>query len=276
MIGFILNYIGNRFNEILTNNKSSIALIGYVGSLSPTKISSDIDLFCFLNEKHTDALNSFSKHKELITTIRIIQNELFIKKINLSVFTEFRLEEYFRYLSYKKDCYDNYLLHLKVYPSPESVINWQQRTIAYNYFENVSKIIYKSVDETRIIAFLKNNIPKPIITEKIEFLRMLVYELNEYLLLGNLPSKLVNIELKNKSLYISSYLNDCLFEYKDSLIKIANIPKKKKIIILKEKIEKIKDILNSSTNNLNINTLNNIFDSLFLIVEEAYIELTRI
>ncbi len=210
----VIKYIDKRIREILISNNSKIALIGYVGSLSPKKISGDIDIFCFLNENEpNNASDSISKHKELNLSFSLIQNELFDKNVNLSVFTEFRLEEHSRYLAKKKMSSPDYLLHLKVYPTINSVLDWQQKAIAYNYFNSISKIIYSSVDHTKMIEHLRLKIPKPTISEKIDFLRMLVYEMNDYLFLGNLPSSFVELEMKNKSIYISNYLSVFISEY---------------------------------------------------------------
>ena len=97
--------------------------------------SGDIDIFSFLNDFDDTNNSLFQKHSELISSLKLIQEELLEKDIRLTVFTEFRLEEFSRYLSKKgRQIQKMSLLHLKVYPSPTSVKEWQQKVITYSYF----------------------------------------------------------------------------------------------------------------------------------------------
>lgn len=269
----IIGYISERLNTLLTEKKSNIAIIGFVGSLSPKSDSGDIDIFSFLSDS-IDITNDnlLKKHRELISSIKIIQDELKQKSVALNVFTEFRLEEFSRFTAIKYDEYKNFLLHLKVYPNPPSILDWQQRAITYNYFSNISRIVYKTINEANLLNYLKESIPKPKLHEKVDFLRMLIYEMTEYIELGNLPKELKYFEIKNKLNYISDYLINYLFEYEENRLKGTNINEKRKILTYRKKINEIK----ANINLLNENNISDILDQYFEVIEKIHLEIIKL
>jgi len=266
----VIKYISERLFYLLTEMNSKIAIVGFVGSLSPKTDSGDIDIFSFLSDSDKIGESYLQRHKELISSIKIIQNELKEKKINLSVFTEFRLEEFSRFNSKQDNKYKDVLLHLKVYPTPSSVLEWQQKAITFSYFSNISRVIYRTTSEASLFEYLKKNIPQPNLNEKVDFLRMLIYEMAEYIELGNLPKDLKNLELKNKLTYVSDYLINYLFEYEEIRLKETSIADKRKILSFRKKITELKSKVNTS--NIDDNAV--LLDQYFNIIEEIYFEIS--
>lgn len=197
----IIKIIEHTFNEI----KPDIMMAGLVGSGQSTKIHGDFDIFIVLGETE-DARKNFARHKQVLQIFDRIRYKLNEENISISVFTEFRMEEFSRYLL-KNTKQNQCLFHLKIYPTLESISYWQANSVAKGYFSNIKQVFYEHDNFGEKLANYVNGFPVPDSKKRYEFLRSLAYETYEYLILSNLPTDYLLIEGLNKLYYIVKYVS---------------------------------------------------------------------
>jgi hypothetical protein len=201
--------------KVFQENNPNIFVAGTVGSNHLTEIHGDIDVFVILCEHPEPPEELAFKHKEIIRIFRSVTRELKRKSITASVFTEFRMEEFSRYVCKMRMSENSTLIHLKVYPTPLSIKYWQVNPVAKGYFENVVTVFYEREGAQKKLRNMVDRFPDPSLTMRIEFLRSLAYETLECLMLSDLPSEFLVYEGFNKLFYIVKYVSIELLNQKE-------------------------------------------------------------
>lgn len=194
-----IKIIEKAFQEM----KPDLLIAGIVGSAYLTDIHGDIDVFVILSESQESQEKMMLKHKETVQVFDVVKRKLRDNNIAVSIFTEFRMEEFSRYLRKSKEDEDFVLIHLKIYPTPNSIEYWQTNAVAKGYFSNIVSVLYEKNNAYKKLRSSVDQFPDPSAKTRIEFLRALSYETYEYLRLSDLPPNLLLYEGFNKFSFIS-------------------------------------------------------------------------
>jgi hypothetical protein len=203
----VSNKVIEAIEKMFQKYKPDVFIAGIVGSVYPIDIHGDIDVFVILGEQQKTQTEVISKHKEVIGIFNNVLKELERENIAASIFTEFRMEEFSRYLCKVKRNEKLALIHLKIYPTPFSIEHWQTNPVAKGYFSNIVNVFYAKEGAHEKLNDLISRLPDPPDVMRLEFLRSLSFETYEYLMLSNLPSEFLVYEGFNKLSYVVKYLS---------------------------------------------------------------------
>jgi hypothetical protein len=199
----------HALSSILHRRKPRVYAVGTVGSGSALSDHGDLDVFAILTAKGAAPLEMKRAHKAVVSAVEAAVQRLSERDIIIGVFTEFRMEEFSRYLLRNGPGQQLLLVHLKVYPTLPSVGIWQSRPVARGYFANVASILYHSGRRRPDSEILFGGLALPSRREQLELLRSLAYEVIEYVAVSGLPERFIVTEGVNKLGYIAKYLSLC-------------------------------------------------------------------
>ncbi|UCG41727.1 MAG: hypothetical protein JSU73_07455 [candidate division WOR-3 bacterium] len=166
-------------------------------------------MFAILKAKSAAPPEMKRAHKAVVSAVEAAVRRLSRRGIIIGVFTEFRMEEFSRFLLRNVPRQRLLLVHLKVYPTLPSVGIWQSRSVARGYFANVASILYHSGRRRPDSEILSSRLALPSRREQLEHLRSLAYEVIEYVAVSGLPEQFIVTEGVNKLGYIANYLSLC-------------------------------------------------------------------
>ena len=202
-----IEFVDSLVKQLQSEGMNEVSLVAVVGSgLEKDNGSnpfSDLDLMVIFEKNSEDDPSNSKRYLSLIETIKNIQKTYAKKGVYFCIFPTFRVQEFTRFLAYDRYRRDYVLVHLLVYPSVDSFVNWEHPSIV----ETMCATAKVALGDKRVLEKARQRVKRVSFKERIEFLLSLLYETHRFLECSLVPEEVRVTETIHMLEYIFQYLS---------------------------------------------------------------------